>query len=261
MNTSVFRRFAPSLVFLAAAALGSLHAAESAAAPTPRALRPGTQIVDVDFPGGTLAQFVAKLKGADGSGFDLLADTSLSETPVPTTKLVNIELMSLTSALNTLLRAHNLMIVPTAGNLLVATRNPVYTTFPGTTFQAFQLAPYLATLAIDDITDAIATAWAADPKRDPKAVTFKFHPATKVLFVNGPAEAITMASQIIPQLSPTATPNFARDSLASRLMGSVVPPPDTAAEKARLEAVAAEVHRRRAIREATAGEAKEPEKK
>lgn len=244
--------------------VGPTRGAEPVAPPTPRIARPGTLTVDVDFPGGTFAQFVARLKSSDGAGFDLLSDAALAETPMPRIRLANIELQSLIVAVQSLLRGSNVMITAAPSNVLVLTKNPVFVPAPlppGPTFQAFQLAPYLATLSIDDITDAIATAWAGEPKRDPKAVTLKFHPATKVLFVYGPAEAITMATQIIPQLSPTATPQSMRDIAVSRMMSSVVAPPDTAAESARLEAVAAEVRVRRAQREAAAAAAMAPEKK
>ena len=264
MKPFFFRSYVACVAF--ALAIGSLpcRAAEPASTPPtplPRVARPGTLTVDVNFSGGTLAQFVAQLRASDGTGFDLLSDTSLSETPVPLTKIHNIDLAALTSALNQLLRAHNLTISAVPGNILVATKATVYTPIPGPTFQAFQLAPYLTTLGIDDITDAITSAWTADPKRDPKALIFKFHPATKVLFVYGPSEGITMAAQIIPQLTPTATAQSTRDFLMSRGMSSVVTSPISPAEQARLDAIADEVRRRRAAREAGSSVAKPSQEK
>ncbi len=115
------------------------------------------------------------------------------------------------------------------------------------TFQAYQLGSYLSTVALEDITDAINTAWSANPAHDAKAVTFKFHPATKILFVYGPAEAISMATQIIPQLNPAATARAQRDFYAT--IPQIVPNPIDPVDQARLDAVASEVRRRRGIRE------------
>lgn len=262
MNPFFFRTSFACVAFALATGSFTCRAAEPTSTPPPplpRVARPGTLTVDVNFPGGTLAQFVAQLRASDGTGFELLSDTSLSETPVPLTKIQNIDLAALTSALNQLLRAHNLTIIAVPGNILVATKTTVYTPVPGPTFQAFQLAPYLATLGLDDITDAITSAWTVDPKHDPKALIFKFHPATKVLFVYGPSEAITMATQIIPQLNPSATARAQRDyytTLPTFVAG------DPASEAARLEAVAQEVRSRRAQREsAAAAAAKAVEKK
>jgi hypothetical protein len=236
------------------------EAAKAAAAPSPRPRSAST--VDVRFAGGTIAQLIAELKSADGSGFNLMGDPSLFETPVPKTVVSNVEIFNFVSALSSMLRASGMMITLSGGNIFILTKIPDFTTTspsPIPTFQAYQLAPYLPTVSADDITDAINTAWKADPKHNAATLTFKFHPATKILFVYGPPEAITLATQIIPQLNPNATARAQRDFYTT--LPSVTPT-DPAAEIARLEAVAQEVRRRRELRDsAAAAAAKALEKK
>jgi hypothetical protein len=244
----------PILVGLAL--IATVNAAEPAASANPTVARPrSATTVDVRFAGGTIAQLIAELKTADGTGFNLMGDPSLFETPVPKTVVSNVEIFNFTSALTSMLRTSGLMITLSGGNIFVLTKVPVFTsTLPTTTatFQAYQLAPYLPTVSADEAIDAIGTAWKADPKHDPAALSFKFHPATKILFVYGPPEAITMATQIIPQLNPSATARAQRDYLATL---PALAATDPAADGARLEAVAQEVRRRREQRDSAAAAA------
>lgn len=72
---------------------------------------------------------------------------------------------------------------------------------PPAQFKSFQLGEYLSkTLSIDDVVDAIRTAWKMDPTRIDGDLQIKFHPATKLLFVSGPEPAATIASQVIDGL-------------------------------------------------------------
>ena len=229
------------------------EATKSAAAPSvrPRSL----SSVDVRFAGGTIAQLIAELKTSDGSGFNLMGDPSLFETPVPKTVVNNVEIFNFVSALSSMLRTSGMMITLSGGNIFVLTKIPVFTTippYPIATFQAYQLAPYLPTISAEDITDAINTAWQADPKHNATALTFKFHPATKILFVYGPPEAISMATQIMPQLNPSATARAQREYYTTL---PTITTTDPAAEAARLDAVAQEVRSRRAQRESAAAAA------
>lgn len=258
------------------AAIASAHAAESAppppAATTPvadpatAASRMRNTAITVDFPGGSIAQFIAQLRQSDGTTFNLIGEQSLQEVTLPKFSLRNTDLSSMVLALNSLLRPSGPTVSLSSSNIFVLTKSlfqPSSFLPQPPTFQAYQLAPYLPTVALDDITDAISTAWSANPAHDAKAVTFKFHPATKILFVYGPAEAITMATQIVPQLHPAATARAQRDFYAS--VPQVVPPPIaptfTADEQARLDAIATDVRRRRAIREGQKTPPPEPSKK
>ena len=263
MKSPFIRSFVLTARFAVACAItsASVRAAEpvpppfapTAAASTPAVSRPRLTAINVDFRGGSIVQLVAQL-GEDT--FNLIGEKALQETPLPAFSLRNTEASSMAVALNGLLRSSGLTISLAGPNIFVLTKPPPAPTFMpvAPTFQAYQLAPYLPTVSIDDITDAISAAWSSNPAHDPKSLTFKFHPATKLLFVYGPSEAITMATQIIPQLSPVATARAQRDYYAA--LPQVLPstpstnPADPAAEQARLDAVQEEVRRRRAQREA-----------
>ncbi|MBC7365728.1 MAG: hypothetical protein H7343_02765 [Undibacterium sp.] len=190
-------------------------------------LKPRTSAVTVDFPGGSVAQLVAQLRQSDGTTFNLIGEKSFQEAILPKFTLSNTDLSSMALALNTLLRPSGLTINLSGNNIFVLTKSPFtpssFQPAPPT-FQAYQLSAYLSTVALDDITDAINTAWTANPAHEAKALTFKFHPATKILFVYGPTEAIAMATQIIPQLNPSATARAQLNYYAT--LPQILPPAD-----------------------------------
>jgi hypothetical protein len=69
---------------------------------------------------------------------------------------------------------------------------------PQPAFESFQLADYInPQQSIEAIVDAIRTAWELDPAHDAKALRLKFHPATKILLVSGPAPATGIAKQVV----------------------------------------------------------------
>lgn len=110
---------------------------------------------------------------------------------------------------------------------------------PAPLFEAFQLATYLKDQTVEDITDAIQTAWQLDPSRSGTTIRLKFHTGTQQLFVSDSKEAIEIVRRVVSQLRPVSPVPL--PTLASN--------PIPADEARRLEAVAAEVRRRRALRE------------
>ncbi len=50
------------------------------------------------------------------------------------------------------------------------------------------------------IANAIVTAWEFDPRHIPKSLRLKFHPASGILLVSGPAPATAIARQIVAEL-------------------------------------------------------------
>ena len=218
------------------------------------AAKPGTSPINIDFPGGSIAQLVAQINTSDSGPFNLIGEKKFQETPLPPFSLRNTEPASLAVGLNGLLRPSELAISLAGQNIFVLTKSvspssPFTTT--AQTFQAFQLAPYLATLSVEEITDAILVAWESAPDHDPKQLRFKFHPATKLLFVYGPPEAIAIATQLVPQLDPAATTRARLESYrSSGKSAPTVLNPSTQDEARRLDAVTQEVLRRREAREA-----------
>lgn len=110
---------------------------------------------------------------------------------------------------------------------------------PAPLFEAFQLSPYLKDQTIDDITDAIHTAWQIEPSHSAAAIRLKFHAGTKQLFVYASKEALEVTRSVISRLNPvSAAPSVLTASAAD--------------EQRRLEAIATEVRQRRALRESAA---------
>ena len=210
--------------------------------------------ITIDFPGGSIAQLVALINSSDNGPFNLIGEKSFQETALPPFSLHNVEPASLAVALNALLRPRELAFSLAGPNIFILAKSvsPSSLYAPAApTFQAFQLAPYLTKLSVEDIIDAIVVAWESFPGNDPKQLGFKYHSATKLLFVYGPPEAIAIATKLIPQLDPAATTRaqleFSRASTKSTLP---VLGPTVQEEADRLNAVTQEVKRRREIREA-----------
>jgi hypothetical protein len=217
------------------------------------ASKPRTALINIVFPGGSVAELVSAINRSEGTSFNLIAEKSHQEVQLPSFTLRNADPASLAVALNGLLRSRELTINLAGSNIFVLTKSasPTSAYAPAApTFQAYQLAPYLANLSVEDITDAISAAWASDAAHDPKLVRFKYHPTTKLLFVYGPPEAINIATQVIPQLNPTATARARYEYLRSPTDPLLqIPTPSPEQEAARLAAVAAEVARRRDLRD------------
>jgi hypothetical protein len=228
------------------------------------AAKPTIPPINIDFPGGSVAQLVALINHSDSATFNLIGEKTYQEAPLPPFSLRNVDPSSLAVALNGLLHWSDLTIKLAGTNIFVLTKissQPSLFAPAAPTFQAFQLAPYLTTLSVENITDAILVAWESAPGGDPKQLRFKYHPPTKLLFVYGPPEAIALASQLVPQLDPNATTRARLDSYRSSAKSSgdglkqidnSTPPilhESTAEEARRLEAVTQEVLRRRELRQ------------
>ena len=82
---------------------------------------------------------------------------------------------------------------------------------PQLQFLSFQLAPFLQSQSVNDIVEAIHTAWELDPSHASTMLHIKFHPGTSILLVSGPQEAINIARNVLIELKrppeQTATPN------------------------------------------------------
>lgn len=249
----------PSLVSSAADAVSVPVAGPGPVGESTTASKPRSASINIVFPGGSVAELVAVINGSDNASFNLIGEKIYQDVPLPPFSLRNAEPASLAMALNGLLRSRELTISLAGPNIFVLTKstNPASAYAPpAPTFQAYQLAPYLTNLSVEDITDAISAAWASDAAHDAKLVRFKYHPATKLLFVYGPPEAITIATLVIPQLNPTATARARYEYLTKSpqelgaVVSGVVPSPTSGEEQARLDQVSGEVRRRRELREA-----------
>ena len=196
------------------------------------------RVFTVDFPGGTVTDLLAAI-AKTGAAFNVVGEKADLMTEIPPFSVRNVTPEILAPALNQLFSPRGLFLGNTSNYgdqiyLLTKKRpdQPSRTSF----FNSYQLTPYLEQQSIDDIVDAIQTAWALDPANKVASPQLKYHPATSILLVYGSPEAIGTAQQVISSLK--RRPEAAADSA-----------PSSAGERTRQQKVSDEVQRRRELRQ------------
>jgi hypothetical protein len=175
--------------------------------------RASSSSITVDFPGGTISQFVTAVAQSGGAPFNVVGEKSDLAAELPPLSLRNASPDAVANALAQLLRPNGLNVVqapfePGTARLFTLTRS----TPPPVMTESIQMAPYLRTQSIDEIVDAIRAAWTMDPANSPNALQLKFHPATKLLLVSGSPAATALTRRIVSSLSIDQPP---RDSAAA----------------------------------------------
>lgn len=178
-------------------------------------------LLTIDFPGGSIAQFVAKVSESGATPFNVVGEKADLATQLPPFSVRNAELTAVASALSRMVAMHGLILMATTPD----ETNTVYTVGKMASFEvgpkafkSFQMAPYLQTQPIDAIVDAIRVAWQLDAGHDPKALELKYHPATTLLLASGPSEAVVLVDKVISSLNPPG-------SAAETKSGAPTPPP------------------------------------
>lgn len=174
-----------------------------------KASREAAKSFSIDFPGGTVRDFLNAVAKLEGVSLSIIAnDPADLKTPLPAFSLRNSGVQTVVMALMRLLetRGYNLNPVGMEPNSVVAVlarqepRPKAAPPPPPTLFDSFPLGTYLADQTIDDIVGAIRAGWELDPAHDKESLRLKFHPGTSILLVSGPPEAIQIASKVISQL-------------------------------------------------------------
>jgi len=219
--------------------------AEPAAAKPPQSAKATAQpfanadprVFTIDFPGGTVTDLLAAV-AKTGASFNVVGEKADLMTEIPPFSVRNVTAEILAPALNQLFAPRGLFLGNTSNFsnqvYLLTKKRPDQPSRP-TFFNSYQLSPYLAQQSIDDIVDAIQSAWALDPSIKATSPQLKYHPATSILFVSGSSEALGTAQQVIYSLK--------------RKPDETTRKPDAASEKTRLEKVGDEVLRRRELRQ------------
>jgi hypothetical protein len=187
----------------------------AAPSPAPVQVKQPIKLINLDFPGGTVAQFVEAVTKPDNGPFNIIGEKEEMEVQLPPFSLRNVEFNALFTALSVLLHQRGLNLTVGGPGLSVLSKDENLRRFPvpdptRSAFESFQLAPYLAEQSVDDIVGAIHTAWELDPTHDRNALRLKFHPPTSVLLVAGPPDAITLTRNVLGQIkrSPEKTPTM-----------------------------------------------------
>ena len=195
------------------------------------------RVFTVDFPGGRVTDLLAAV-AKTGASFNVIGEKIDLMTEIPPFSVRNVTAEILAPALNQLFAPRGLFLGNTSNFsnqvYLLTKKRPDQPSRPSF-FNSYQLTPYLEQQSIDDIVDAIQTAWSLDPAIKATSPQLKYHPATSILFVSGTPEALGTAQQVIYSLK--------------RKPDETIRKPDAASEKTRLERVGDEVFRRRELRQ------------
>ncbi len=197
---------------MAALLMAPALAEETPAAPATPAAQPAPwtppkpEFMSIDFPGGTVGQLIAVLNKAK-SPFNLIAEKSDQDIEIPAFSLRNVQVQAVGTCLAQWLQSKGYTLGSPNWNSNERDGNAVYfiskdprATRATNSFVPFQLWPQLEYQSIDDIVGAIRTAWELDPAHAPSDLKMKFHPATSVLLVVGPTQAIEIATRVIGSL-------------------------------------------------------------
>lgn len=171
--------------------------------------KPAAKLINVDFPGGSVAQFVAAVAKSDSGLFTIIGEKEEMEVILPPISLRNIEVTALQNTLRALLTPHGLELTLTGVGISVLYKNNNSNFFRPqienhSAFESFQLKRFLADNSVDDIVAAIRAGWELDPAHDRNALHLKFHPPTSVLLVSGPSDAIMLTKDILGQIKPSS---------------------------------------------------------
>jgi len=196
------------MLSVAVAALLAIPFVADAQTPNPVVVPPSATLqsvnpatISVEFPGGTISQLIAAIAKGQSGPMNIIGEQKDLATVLPPFSVQNAHPQLFAQALNQLLEAHGLVLTggaPTSGTREVYTlrRNPGMNRYLSA-FASIQLAPFLEHQTVDDIVQAIHLAWELDPTHDSNSIRLKFHPATTILLISGPQEAIEIANQVV----------------------------------------------------------------
>jgi hypothetical protein len=199
----------------------------------------------INFTGGTIAEFLTQLpQNRRSMVFNLVGEKTDLQTPLPPLNLKVSSPGTLALALNSVLNPKGLAIgLSQSGVTDFSGRDTVYvlqkfsepdaSLLPGTArFRSYDLSNYLdEKMTVDQITQAIRTAWELRPDNKQEDLRIKYHPGTSLLLINGSESAIKTAETVL-------------SSMRSKTRGT-----NAAFEANRLESVAEEVRHRRELRQ------------
>jgi len=167
-------------------------------------------LLDISFPGGTLAEFVAYLDKAiqthvrDATRANFLIADELKKTPVPKVELRSVDVGTLMSAMRVLV-GQNYQWQQIGSSTWVAISRP-----DARKTQAFYIGQLLRRagekpakdeklrgFTVADITTALETVWQMDSASKPE---LKYHEDTQLLVIRADLRQIQMAENVLNQL-------------------------------------------------------------
>lgn len=177
-------------------------------------VRRAPPLITVRSKGGPLSGFITAASKLKEISFTLInaADPADLETPIAPFELSNANWGTVINVLGTFLRSRGLELRVVGGDdpnfaeastIVCVLNHTEESRVAGhraqqSEFESLQLGEHIDDAqTIEVIVDAIRAAWELDPARDPAALRLRFHPATKLLLVSGPAPASLVVRQVI----------------------------------------------------------------
>ncbi len=225
-------RFLLSAVLAAGAFLSPARADNAAPAAPPLPAAPAASAapgpdrpeprLSIDFPGGSLGDLIALVEKTNNDvSLNVIGEKGALATEIQPFTVKNAYRDGILRAIGALLRDKGIRIEQVDRGIFIVSTDGAKDRRPAhlspdevlavrrtqTIFDSFQLGSYLDDQqSVDNIVDVIRTAWTLNPAHDVNALQIKFHPATKLLLVSGPPDAIEMTRQVIRSLHENRMP-------------------------------------------------------
>ena len=182
-----------SLLALAAFAAAALRADDNRPVP-PASATPA--FVDIDFPGGSLAQLFEMLPKT--YRINIVGPKAYLAAPLPPFSVHLEHSGELLNLLALLLDSDGFRLAPISETTAVLSKHDAGSNGE---FVSRDLSPFVdAQRSVDDIVDAIRTACAMTSSADPSALKIKYHPKSGLLLMAGPESELKVATRVIDGL-------------------------------------------------------------
>ena len=208
--------FAAGALFLPALGRADSPAPAAPATPAAAPADPAGLPLSFDFPGGSLSDLITLIgKTNGGVPINVIGEKNAMATEVQAFTIRNANRDAVLRAIGALLRAKGVHVEQVDRGVFIvsgettkdrrsaamAAEEAKHLLQSRSSFDSFQLGDYIDDQqTVDSIVDVIRSAWTMNPDHDANALQLKFHPATKLLLVSGPPEALQMTSEVIRSL-------------------------------------------------------------
>jgi hypothetical protein len=169
-------------------------------------------LITIDFPGGPLSKLATKLN-EDGSAKLSIVQSPGLDPVLPAFSVRNVQVQAVVAALGRILESQGYHLNPVDHNLAVLSK--IENARPTTHFASLQLARKVDAMhgggwTAEEIIAAIQMGTEfANSEGKSSTLRFKYHPATKLLFVAGTPQEVDIAQRVfgsLPDASPGKSP-------------------------------------------------------
>ncbi|HWA25074.1 MAG TPA: hypothetical protein VG734_05315 [Lacunisphaera sp.] len=194
MNPIVLLRPSPlALLACLALSVAVCPAQDKSAATTITAGPHDPHAISIDFPGGPFSQLAASLKGDRLS----IVQSAGVDPVLPPFSVTDAQIPSVIVALGRIVEPQGYVLDVTGPNVAVLMRRPDHSSRD---FGSFQLENKIGERKAEDVIAAIQQGCEFFNEGRPSTLRFKYHPATKLLFVAGTESEVNVAHRVFASL-------------------------------------------------------------